>query len=117
MVPPRLRRSICAIAAAPPFLSYGVGVLPSPRRRGHGHEGAVVVAVTPTHEAPGSQDHGGLFGGPATPGVQRLAPAQPPTDRVHDSGTPEPVRGRSLPCQMTNGAGYGHRGIVRECPL
>src|SRR4029450_209130 len=86
MVPPRLRRSMWAIAAAPPS-SCGVGVLPGAGDGGHGQVGAVVVAVAATDEAPGAEDDRGLFGGPAAPGVQRLGPTQPSADGVRDPCT------------------------------
>jgi hypothetical protein len=37
--------------------------------------------------------------------------------RTHDPLLAKPDRGRSLPGRMTDGAGRGHRGLVRGCPL
>jgi hypothetical protein len=74
--------------------SCGVGVLPGAGGRGHGHGGAVVVAIAPADEAPGAEDHGGLFGGPR----RQAAPCGRPLRGAAPCGRPyAAVLGRRTP--------------------
>jgi hypothetical protein len=89
-----LRISAAGKALGPLPSSCGVGVLPGAGGRGHGHGGAVVVAVAPADEAPGAEDHGGLFGGPR----RQTAPCGRPLRGAAPCGRPyAAVLGRRTP--------------------